>query len=274
MLDEAIMKRKLTLRLLVLLCTVLLPILLPTEAQAQRKLVPFHCEAPNVTCSPQLYLEEGTGIEIDCSDLQDIGRHFHLFFANNRLIMSFTHEPSLLDEFIALGSVDDTNRQPLDSSKAYLLSPAASNVLQLLRDSIADVDIIPHTGSKLMGLFRAFLKFHDFYSPDKVSSFLHRYKQSLPSQARNDWSVYGYPECIEVGVLSVQEQSQRPLYTVHNGMITLDNITGAFTLANMSGQILAQGFLSPGDSPLSIPAPPGVYVLLAGAHATTLLVLR
>ncbi len=139
------MKRLLTLRLLPLaiLCTVVLPILQPSEVLAQRKLVPLKCNAEELengfVCLDSLFVEEGTLPPDTCSRIYEwvpdrrIERiRWRLLFTNRMIGLSFRGQDVYAAEYVELSR----SRGVIDSSNAYLLDEQVRSFLALLQEEV------------------------------------------------------------------------------------------------------------------------------------------
>jgi hypothetical protein len=129
------MNRNLALRLIAIFCSVLLPILLPSDVLAQRKLLPVKCTeeewATGLICIDSIFVEEGTVSPDSCVRFfSAIGRspNIHLLFSNSPLVVSFQGLDAHADEFNELSKA----KAVIDSTRRYLLVESVRQFLHLL----------------------------------------------------------------------------------------------------------------------------------------------
>lgn len=286
------MKRILTYRLLALICTVLLPILLPTEALAQRKLVPVKCNAEEReygwVCLDSLFVEEGTLPPDTCARVfESRGGEFRinlrLLFTNSDFHVSFTGQDAYAAEFNELSKT----RGVIDSSNAYLLDEQVRSFLGLLKDEVGFDQVVARgiaPGLSMSGpyTFRCDVPRPQHYNYWNVMQLWGQLQGAdttdercvSEAQIRIDRGLHLPMPCALL--LSVDSSSQllsdnAPI--VNHGAIQLSGIQGRYTVYDISGRIVTQGELMHGNESRVLQVNPGVYVLQSGTNVRTIMVM-
>ncbi len=288
-----------TIRLLATLCTVLLPILLPSHALAQRKLVPVKCNAEELenglVCLDSLFVEEGTVPPDSCERLMfwSEGRMddllWRLLFTNIHISLSFTGQDAYVDEFRELNK----SKGVIDSSNAYLLDAQVRAFVALLQDEVGFDHVVARAitprGTKTPPRFHCIIPNPRYYNYWKVKQLwaLSRGADTtdpaavLASQRGTD--PYGItvmelnlaePCVVFVSVKndSLSSAPSRPTAVSH-GNIHVTGFQGPYTLYDISGRIVAHGELFQGDENRVFQVNPGVYFLQSATSVKTFMVL-
>jgi hypothetical protein len=287
-----------TIRLLATLCTVLLPILLPSHALAQRKLVPVKCNAEELengwVCLDSLFVEEGTVPPDSCERFMFWSEvrpdlPWRLLFTNFRISLSFTGQDAYADEFRELCE----SRGVIDSSNAYLLDAQVRAFAALLQDEVGFDHVVARKitprGTKTPPRFSCTIPNPRYYNYWKVKQLwaLSRGADTtdpaavLASQRGTD--PYGIT-AMELNLTSpcfilVSVKNDSPSSTpsgptaVSHGNIQVTGFQGPYTLYDISGRIITHGELFQGDENRVLQVNPGMYFLQSATSVKTFMVL-
>lgn len=275
-----------TIRLLATLCTVLLPILLPSHALAQRKLVPVKCNAEELDkglrCLDSLFVEEGTLPPVTCERIFT-GNPLRLLYTNFPIDLSFTGQDAYVAEFRELCKSEGV----IDSSNAYLLDEQIRAFVALLQeavgfDHVVAIAISPRT-NQIPPRFHCAIPNPRYYNYWKVKQLwaLSRGADTTDSaaieasQRGGGPNIYLADPCIVL--VSVKNDSlssapSRPTAISH-GNIQLTGFVGQYTLHDISGRIVTHGELFHGDENRVLQVNPGVYFLQSATSVKTFMVL-
>lgn len=281
-----------TIRLLATLCTVLLPILLPSHALAQRKLVPVKCNAEELengwVCLDSLFVEEGTLPPDTCKRLwvgkppRVIQYPWRLLFTNFPILLSFTGQDAYAAEFRELCK----SRGAIDSSNAYLLEQIRAFVAllqdELGFDHVVAIAISPRT-NQTPPRFHCAIPNPRYYNYWKVKQLwaLSRGADTTDSaaveasQRGGDPDIYLEEPCriaVSVNSDSLSSAPSRPTAVSH-GNIQVTGFRGPYTLHDISGRIVTHGELFHGDENRVLQVNPGVYFLQSATSVKTFMVL-
>lgn len=287
-----------TIRLLATFCTVSLPILLPSHALAQRKLVPVKCNTEEWengwACLDSLFVEEGTLPTDSCGWVLNyawgrIDLPWRLLYTNFSIDLSFTGQDAYADEFSELCKSNGV----IDSSNAYLLDEQVRAFVALLQDEVG----FDHVVAK--GFTRRFRttpprfsctipnpRYYNYWKVWQLWALVRGADTTDPaavvaSQNFGGTDPIGNPKMylaepcrvlVSVDNDSLSSAPSRPT-SVSHGNIQVTGFQGPYTLYDISGRIVTHGELFQGDENRVFQVNPGVYFLQSGTSVKTFMVL-
>ncbi len=281
-----------TIRLLATLCTVLLPILLPSHALAQRKLVPVKCNAEELengyVCLDSLFVEEGTLPPDSCERFMFWSKGifeppWRLLFTNFMIGLNFTGQDAYVDEFHELSKSNGV----IDSSNAYLLDEQVRAFVALLQDEVGFDHVVANAMMRRVNetppTFYCLIPNPRYYNYWKVKQLwaLSRGADTtdsaavLASQRGMGPTVYLREPCIVLVSVKNDSLSSTPSgpTAVSHGNIQVTGFQGPYTLYDISGRIVTHGELFHGDENRVFQVNPGVYFLQSATSVRTFMVL-
>jgi hypothetical protein len=248
------MKRILILRLLAIFCTVVLPILLPAEALAQRKLVRFFCgNNSHIRCSEIVYVEEDIHDDLcqayPSENPADIER---MLYSTADIILDFIGSKEHLMEFSEL-----CPSGIIDSSNVHLLEQAGLDFLAMFKESwgfesaVANSAYWDSTDRSGPPMLSVLIKSPGMYNLWSVRQLWATSNGLDTSDARTvfDSENIQLPMCAVLTSTASEQPSMLPLIEATLTQLRLTGVEGAFTITDINARVVTQGFMRHGDAP-------------------------